>query len=69
MVIKLESNYLAFSIQQCETNYFEWFTEWKSLLIIKKHQFIERIVGNHIECELGGVSVAIAFPFLWWEIN
>jgi len=35
----------------------------------KKHQFIERIVGNHIECELSGVSEKIAFPFLQWEIN
>lgn len=35
----------------------------------KKHQFVERIVGNHIECELGGVSVEIAFLFLRCEIN
>ena len=28
----------------------------------KKHQFIERIVGNHIECELGGVMNEILTP-------
>ena len=28
----------------------------------KKHQFIERIVGNHIECELGGVRDEILTP-------
>jgi len=28
----------------------------------KKHQFIERIVGNHIECELGGVRNEILTP-------
>jgi len=32
------------------------------LIIRKKHQFIERIVGNHIECELGGVRDEILTP-------
>ena len=32
------------------------------LIIRKKHQFIERIVGNHIECELGGVRNEILTP-------
>ena len=62
MLINLESNYLAFTLQRWEINYFEWFTEWQSLLIIEKHQFIERIVGNHIECELGGVRNKFLTP-------
>ncbi len=35
----------------------EWVVDYQ-----KKHQFIERIVGNYIECELGGVRNEILTP-------